>query len=365
MILHFLTEEKFCNYAVKQFSAPSMCSEFVIIDQKGKNSHSADIDIPVINSCSKEFDDLLSSFSKYKAVILHGLFWPWQERVIREIPDNVKVGWVFWGGEIFGRSDIKGQFLSKRSKFICSLHNVSNFIKRKHGNIGFEMPKDLLARIDFCLTDIPEDLDFASKYVGKNFQGLWYNYYSIEQTIGPLAGCTCYGDNVLLGNSATLECNHLDGVKILRKSDVQGKVIVPLSYGAPWVRNIISKLGKIEMGDKFQPLTSFLPLEEYNKLILSCSCVVMPHYRPQAFGNIITSLWLGCRVYLSKRNHLLSFFKRNGFIIFSIEDDLCRYPVLGPLSQEEAEQNRAILRKLYSEDVMRSKNIELINILES
>lgn len=366
MILHFITDDKFSGYAIKQFSGTEMCSDFIIIsEEKSLKYIDEGFHIPAINPLSSEFKSAIRDLNKYKAIILHGLFWPWQEDVLRAVPSGVKVGWVFWGGDIYGRTDIKGEFLSHKTRLVKNLRSGINALHGKKEAEVYELPKKLLSRIDYCLTDIPEDLEFASKYLGKEITGLWYNYYSIEETIGALADSKCSGNNILIGNSATLECNHIDAIDILTRLKPSGQVIAPLSYGKPWVKNIITKYGKAKLKDRFQPLTQFLPLDEYNKVILSCPCVVMPHYRPQAFGNIITSLWLGCRVYLSDKNPLLSFFERNGFHIFSIEQDLRQSAEPIPLSPEQTEHNRAILRELYSVDTMHHKIIELVNTLES
>ena len=365
MILHFLTKDKFCGYALRQFSEAQMSSDFVLIGDAGDTLEDGGRRVPSVAPGTDEFASLVGSLGKYRAIVLHGLFWPWQEDVLRNVPDSVKVAWVFWGGDIYGRSDVRKDFLSRRSRCLLALHRTSGLLKGKKETEKYDLPKELLHRIDYCLTDIPEDLEFFNRYIGKEVKSLWYNYYSIEQTVGPLSGCRCRGSNVLLGNSATLECNHADVFRTLRKSKSFDKVVVPLSYGSPWVRNMISGYGKAVMGARFEPLTSFLPLEEYNRILLGCSCVIMPHHRPQAFGNIITSLWLGCRVYMSKKSILFAFFKRNGFLIHSIEDDLREHQDFSPLSEEEMSVNRAILESLYSVEAMNLKNIEIVRALDA
>ena len=100
-------------------------------------------------------------------------------------------------------------------------------------------------------------------------------------------------------------------------------------------------------------------------MIRSCSAVIMPHYRPQAFGNILTALWLGARVFLSERNVLLTYFRRIGAVVFSIERDLKKSnpQVLSPLSDKERILNRRAIKAFYSKDVMLQKNVELVKTL--
>jgi len=368
MILHLLFDDKFGEYAVRQFSEPGMYSEFVVVTHSDAPDCSQKYGgLKVVFEDQESFLHLLRRLGEYKAIVLHGLFYPWQERVLREVPKDVKVAWVFWGGDIYGRKDIADHYLSSSSKRLRFKQNLKRYIKCRKAFDQYEVPFELLKRIDFCLTDIPEDFVFVKKYLKTDIKELWYNYYSVEETIGDLMNSRCSGNNVLLGNSSSLECNYIDGLKALKRLNLTSSVNVfaPLSYGDSWIRNEISRRGKRMLGDSFHPLIEFLPRDEYNQIIVSCSTVVMPHYRPQAFGNILTALWLGSRVFLSEKNVLFAYFKRIGTVIFSIEHDLKESNpyVLSPLSENEVFQNRKAIKAFYSKDVMHHKNIELVNTL--
>ena len=365
MILHLLFDDKFGDYAIRQFSGSEMHSEFVRITESLDNE-SMDESVRSICFDSGAFQELKAVLGLYKAVVFHGLFYPWQESLLRSVPEQVKVAWVFWGGDIYGRRDLNKHFLTPTSKFLLWLHGLKRNIQLKAKTDRYEIPFDTLRRIDYCLTDIPEDFEFVRKYFDTPIKELWYNYYSIDETLGDLATETVDGVNIVVGNSATLECNHLDGFRALSGFPLNGsEVIVPLSYGEPWVRNLVIKSGKYHFGSHFHPLVEFLPRNEYNRLIKSCAVAIMPHYRPQAFGNILTLLWLGTRVYLSERNTLLSFFKRIGTLIFSIERDFkeSNPQVMLPLGSEEILQNRKALLAIYGKKEMHQKIIELVNNL--
>ena len=370
MILHLLFDDKFGEYAVRQFSGEEMCSEFIIVAHSSAPDCSNKFEgVPVVLEDKEEFQSLLNRLGEYKAIILHGLFFPWQERVLKAVPRHVKVAWVFWGGDIYGRKDIAENYLSTSSKWLRRKQNLKRLIKHKKVQERYEIPFKLLKRIDYCLTDIPEDFAFVKHYLGSDIKELWYNYYSVEETIGSLINSRCNGNNILLGNSSSLECNHLDGLSAIRKMDLAPSVIVyaPLSYGESWLRRVISRKGKRLLGEKFFPLTGYLPRTEYNRIVQSCSVAVMPHYRPQAFGNILTALWLGARVYMSNRSELFAFFRRIGVFIYSIEDDLNagNTSALRPLSEEETGVNRRAIASLYGIDAMREKNRVIVQTLNS
>lgn len=364
MILHFLTDDKFCAYVLRQFSNED--SRFVLVSDSDELRFLARREgIFVVSPESEEFRVVVQELSKYRAVVFHGLFWPWQEFVLRNLPDHIKVAWMFWGGEIYGRSDLQLSFLAPRTKLICICKRLKSFLKSKGWIVHkYEIPKDLFSRIDYCLTDIPNEYSYASHYLRIEMMHIWYNYYSIEDTLGSLIGTSVNGSNILIGNSAAIEGNHLDAFDSLSRFDLHGrKIVVPLSYGEPWVANIVEKRGNKLFEDGFMPLTSFLPLNEYNKILSSCSIVVMNHYRPQAFGNIITSLWLGARVYMSEQSIQFKYLVDIGIKLFSIENDLKHISILpsSPLPKSDIIHNRKILYSLYCKDSISSSVSDIVS----
>ena len=70
---------------------------------------------------------------------------------------------------------------------------------------------------------------------------------------------------------------------------------------------------------------------------------------PLAQGNIITALWLGMRVYLSEKSMTYQFFKRNGAVVFSLENDLSQF-FFSSLSDEEVSVNRNVLSRVYGKE---------------
>ena len=369
MILHLLFHDKFEDYAIKQFSLPEMCSELIVIHSSPVFCHSPSYpNTRFIYENSSDFDQLLLHLDQFKAIVFHGLFSPWQEKVLRCVPQFVKVAWVFWGGDIYCRKELREKYLSRLSKLLLQVYNIKRIIKRQPIEERYEIPFELLKRIDYCLSDIDEDYFFVKNYFKTNIECLWYNYYSIEETIGELSELKCSGNNVLLGNSSSIECNHLDGLLSIKKLGLlpsSSKIYVPLNYGDAWLKRCVSFVGRLLFGSRFMVISKFLPRNQYNDIIRSCSIAIMPHYRPQAFGNILTALWLGTRVYISKKNNLYGFFKRIGVFVFSIEDDLLskRNSTLAPLSDDEIRVNRLILSSIYGSERMYLRNVELVNKL--
>ena len=359
MILHLISDDKFSDYAINQFTAMDNSSEFVVLTEVRdlklnyiKNKQA----VTVINVNSTDYIQFCKTINKYNAVILHGLFSPFQVDVFSLLSEKVKVAWVFWGGEIYGRNDIKLKFLSFRSKIIYYTRKSKKLLKgtllqQEH----YFADKSIYKRINYCLTDVHEDYEFVKKYTHSTMKELWYNYYSIEETVGVLTNQRVNSGNILVGNSCNLENNYQDAFRALSRFNLSDrKIIVPLSYGQTWLKRIIMRKGYSQFTDSFLPLTDFLERDSYNNYMLSCSIVVMNHYRPQAMGNIITALWLGAKVYMSRRSLLFTYFQRIDVYVFSVEDDLKpeNKEALLPLESNKVERNRTILKNIYGKENM-------------
>ena len=368
-ILHFVTDEKFTDYAIKQFSAPEMCSEFVLIP-----SNDGSIEVKHISKCqvihqgSNEFFNLLSSLGQYSAIILHGMHWPnWQVPLIDAIPEDVKVAWVFWGGELYGQPDIANKYLAYLDKFANRLHCLHRTIMRKkHPPLAF-VPKENYTKINYCLTSMSLEYEFAKQYLNKpKLKHLWYNYYSIEETLGSMIDKQCYGTNIWIGNSATISCNYFDF--LLKIKDIcigDRKIIIPLSYGSPWLIKRVPQVYSILFRTHLEPLRFFLPRDQYNEKMLSCSVMIQPHYLSQGVGNIISGLWLGMRVYLSEQCITYKYLKQIGIVVFSIERDFKKTnpTLLMPLPQKIIDHNREILMRETSLQRTIEANKHIVKVL--
>lgn len=355
-ILHILADEKFTDDAIKQFDSLSIPSDYALIVTEGEEALvKLRAKTTIMRRGDKAYNKMLDSLSNYQAIILHGLFWRYDYDILARIPSTTKVAWINWGGEIYGRKEVYNDFLSPASRIAETIHNWKARITRNSKfNPHYELPLEVFRRVDYCLTDEYEEYEYAKKYLQLPvLQYLMYNYFTLEDVLGNLINKRCTGNGIFIGNCAANECNYWETIPKVSKLKGQGqKVIIPLSYGAPWVRNGAIRLGKWLYGKDFMPLVDFLPREQYNELICNCSTMIMPHYAPRAQGNIITALWLGMRVYLSEHNMTYHYFKRLGCTVYSIEKDLKRSNKerFMPMTDEELAHNRKIIYATYSRE---------------
>jgi dTDP-N-acetylfucosamine:lipid II N-acetylfucosaminyltransferase len=168
------------------------------------------------------------------------------------------------------------------------------------------------------------------------------------------------GENILVGNSATLTNNHLEIFEQLASLDTSGrKIVVPLGYGNPEYRDEILTRGSKLFGSSFMPLVDFLPLEEYLSIVASCNIVIMNHKRQQGMGNTEAALYQGAHVFLDEASPLLNFFRSRGaFIHTTGELEVDGLP-REPLSAQTVAINRRVLEAIWGpEQVL--KNVEAL-----
>jgi hypothetical protein len=199
---------------------------------------------------------------------------------------------------------------------------------------------------------VPTDFDvFRRRFAG--FRGRYHqlNYASVEDTYATLPD-RVVGADVLVGNSATPENNHLEMFQILAELDLGARrVVVPLSYGDAAYADAVERRGQELFGDRLVSLRGFLPLQEYNAVLASCGVVIMGHRRQQALGNIARAVWQGADVYLDPQSPILAYFRQVGVPARAL-DGLLREGLPGAVrSDEQVRSDRRSARSIWGRDI--------------
>ncbi len=366
MILQVIFDGQFGDYVLEQFRDYKDRTRIVLVTNK-KNDLQFHINIAhsdIIEYNTEEYKELISNLSEYQAVIMHGLFSNIQYDIVRHLPQNTKLAWVLWGAEIYTRKDVYMNHIAPMTRFAFTVKKYKDIIV-KPSHKDNEVPLDILRRVDYLLGSSLEIYEDVKAYIGNpNMKHLMYSYFTLERLIGAdMLDKTVNGSNILLGNSSTPDNNHIDILMRLKRVGIakEAKLITPLSYGDLWVKHLINKVGSLLFRRQFYPLLDYMPRTEYNKLVQSCSVFITNHHRPNAFGNTLTALWLGARVYTSESNIQTRFLQNMGLHVDTIERDLTcknasRYL---PHSIMERDEDRTIIRNKYGKDVM-SENIKTI-----
>jgi dTDP-N-acetylfucosamine:lipid II N-acetylfucosaminyltransferase len=383
MIIHFMYDEKIINQVIDNFEEANPGKNlFLVYRPQNAGNDFKYIKRPEARSFNPETDsisEIIAQYPQTAALICHSLTFEFAEQLIKIQGLSLKIFWLMWGFDIYSLPQIKptlyapftkryiykvkkgtriGWFI-KQNKYLRSLffslsrkRNELTFIEKAH------------KMIDFCGTYIKEDFDvFKTIYPNSKGQFFYSTLLNLEQYIGAIfLNKEVSANNILIGNSNSEECNHIDVFHFLanKLDNNTTKVYVPLSYGSnEKYKQSVLKEGQSLLSNKFNPLLDFMSLEEYVNILSSCGVGIFYHYRQQAMGNIIAMLWLGARIYLSSKNPAYHYFKRVGIKVYNLESDFNTYKT-SYLSNEDRIHNRLILKNIFSKEIVLANHKNLV-----
>ncbi len=312
--------------------------------------------------CDYDTDDFKGTVGKvesYEKIIVHFLT-PQSASFVQGIT-HPEIYWIEWGADLYnGLLYPKGFELYEsekiprkyaRYKWLGPLYGTTHKYKlRKTRNFYLSVAKKMKYFVpDSMYDEYPLLLKYYPEL--KHLQYREFFYYPINEVLGEgYEKKYSKGNNIIIGNSASLSGNHYEALDLLSLLNIDGrKVIVPISYGLEAYGKDVVNYGKRKMGDKIYALKEYLTLDKYNEILESANIFIYNNYRQEAVGNILVALYLGGKVFLNKKNPLLPFYKRLGLAIFELEE-LRRENGFNPLGKEEIGRNREILIKQYSRE---------------
>ena len=289
--------------------------------------------------------------------------------ILNKIKNRYKVIWGSWGRDIFSSKPMYPFNYKKNTATLLKSSRNRRSLRDVIGQLYFyflrernRIPKDsihYLKYIDVITTVVKEDYELFServkdvckiKYIPFNYSGGVNNdVLSLETT----------SSNILIGNSANPENNHVETFEIVSAFDIgDRKVIVPLSYGgdAKYIRRII-ELGKFYFKENFHPLLEFMPKDQYMETIQSVEFAFMNHSHQHAMGNIWYLLSSGKKVFMDYDNTAAKSLLRLGVTISNIHN-IKEEEVFEPLNFEIKKHNREIINKEYGDEavIQRTQN---------
>jgi len=267
---------------------------------------------------------------------------------------NKKLVWIFWGTDGFSLPEIARKLKDPtRSVFYNLAKDIRDlFFKRNSTSAKYL----ILPKINYFAHYIAEDFEMMRSVLADNVKFLNFSYGVNESIIidKPLLG-----DDILVGNSASLTNFHLFAFTKIKAGHSTNIIHCPLSYGGhpDYVNQLIAE-GKKRFGNSFIPYTEKMKSVDFHNTVLShAKFAFMCNNRSQAWGNIMQLLWQGSSVFMLKQNNLFKFLKRNGFHVFDAEEGK-----LISLSQNQIIENRQKLNQFFSLKEMKNNYNILLSI---
>lgn len=380
-ILHLIPDEKVTDNVIENFEEIFNDNIFYVLGDENNRKYCKSKGDNIIFG-NEDFFVRENISNEVKGVIIHGLNYIFAKMILG-LNHNVKVAWFAWGYDIYFLPKIsKGLYNAATYEYLCSRDSkfaLTNSIKNnalfrflyyklvKGGEDYYAIYEKAHKRVDFFCTYIKEDYDLFIARYNTSASFLDVGYFSISQYLAGQESLHVNDDaqNILIGNSNSPECNHLDVLALLKSEDFnyEAELIVPLNYGNDFsYRQKVVDKGKELNGDKFVPLLDFMNRQDYFDLLSSCSIAIFYHNRQQAMGNIIAFLYMGGRVYLSMKNPVYRYLRRIGIHIFDLDKD---FGVYGNSRLEEnlVLNNRKVLELYFAKNIVYEQNKKLVEKL--
>ena len=247
---------------------------------------------------------LIKDFLIAPKIILHTLqsfdvlllfFMPWVCK---------KCYWVIWG------SDLYDDILRKKNDW-----NVIN-------KLFYMMKKRVCKNLGYYITYIKGDYELAVKTFNSSAKFVECLMYT-SNVFNDFYVKTNRDENIniQLGNSAASSNNHIRILEELtRFKDKNIRIFLPLSYGEKKYSERVIEKGEKLFGEKFIPLTEFMPYEKYLEFLMNIDIAIFAHRRQQGMGNIINLLGLGKKVYLRSDITPWGLFRDNNVKVYDVKD---------------------------------------------
>jgi dTDP-N-acetylfucosamine:lipid II N-acetylfucosaminyltransferase len=375
--IHFATDEKFINSAIEQFKniAKGQSIFYILVGKKKEELKHVLINSIVVKITKDELNDLKEKISINSVVFFHSIY-PSVYSFILGLNKKIKIVWFCFGYEIFndvyffddrkslekltfqkfGRTSITkkeyfGHYLRRRVKIL----NSKSFFS------SYNLKRDVFKRFDFIGLPFIETYNLIKKVTRIKAIYFEFNYYPIEIILKDIV----FNDQkkyILVGNSGYPTSNHLEAFDVIKNSQNNSEILVPLSYGNDKYIEFISEIGLKYFNNNLRLLNTFMSLENYNEIISKVDIAFLINKRPQAVGNTIALIYLGANVILHGDNPMYLFLKRIGVVVHEFNENL-DLNQLKKLSNLEMNLNREKLLNYFSkqtlEDLLRDQLLRI------
>ena len=297
--------------------------------------------IQIFKNEDNDITKLIQNINCASVLVIYDLD-PIKIGIVNKIKSNIIVIWRFFGYELY--SKIPEIVLSKKSLYYRNmdtkifLQNLISCIKKVFDKIIKNDFEEAIERINYIMCFCFEEYTFLSQY----FKLPQFIDFPRTKKISQITNCH-KSYSIILGNNRGIYNNHIDILSNLKnnKEKIPNniKIIMFFNYGpenkyTSAVRDIAKDIPNVEI------INDFLSKEEYNRIYMTSSSLIINSYRQMAMNNIITALKNGVKVYLNPKNCIYSWLLREGFCVFDVNtviEDIVSSNII--LSQSDYQMN--------------------------
>lgn len=380
MNLHISYDEKFLDpFIVNAENYTNSKNVYIVITKEDQLKH---VKTKNVITCKPELNRVelaISSLDDFERAYFHSFSELFSDISRSPILRSANKYLLFYGFEVFGLKKYELDFYLPKTKTYIKKNKSIYFtpklnplaLRREVINYSHynRLKKQLddktisaLKEFDFVGHFIEEDVKEYIQPIAPNIQWINWNFFGKNVGVDRQFNQNDSSINkLLIGNSASPFNNHIEALEYLSDAGVKLEIMVPLSYsGSENYINKVVDLGTKQFKDNFLPLTDFLPMKEYYKLMQGVKAAVFFNLRSQAAGNILWLLTHNIPVFMLEQNNLYKMLTRSRIVVYSIERDL--KPFLNDSSDFTAHlENEKGIEEVFGEKAMKRKYHNLLD----
>lgn len=360
-ILHIHITPAFISGSNNHYKKASFNNSVILIGEKRDLQNK---DMLYYNSSVEDLNAIVELCNKNDMVILYCLNGE-NSYIANRIQKEIKVIWRFFGMELYGKmadyvySDTTARILRKaNSPLRKGVGRIKGLINK---NINYDSEfEEAINRTDYFLGLSIEEYDFLKKHWPNlpPFKQLPYEQMEAKNIENKKKS-----NKILIGNGRSAYNNHIDILNIIEQDNAEHEYSFQLMFNYGYSPVYADKVRvKARKNHKINIIEELMPLDEYQLFFNSIDAFVLNSYRQMAMRAVFESLKAGAKVYLNKKNVMLEWLRKEGFLVFTISDfkeDLASQNL--HLSNQQIASNSIVFEKFTQEYKLKDFHSTLVN----
>lgn len=297
------------------------------------------------------YNDYKYLFKNSKKIIFHQLNKPLLLTFLLFFHNKIfdKIIWSIWGGDVY--------FYKYKNT------NIKNLIIEFFRNI-------IIQKIKIVCAYLEEDFEVMKKHYISKARFLKAKYPNpiefppIKSEDFKLSKNADDKINILIGNSASVENNHIFLLKLLSKfKDERINIYSILSYGAnlEYINEVV-QFGKLIYDNKFSPILELMDFNNYLQFLQNIDICVFGHDRQQGLGNLELLIYLGKKAFVKKETTTFNYYSKIGVSIFKTEEITSQsFNAFISFKQNEKENNNNIIKNENDLNILKKQWEDVFN----
>jgi dTDP-N-acetylfucosamine:lipid II N-acetylfucosaminyltransferase len=310
MNLHIVPDNVFINKFYSNLQELNIVDNNKIVVRTNNNKlKNIKHDLPFGKLYTNEFDALAGDTKYYSKVFIHQftpLLYRWAAANSFQ-----ELNWMVWGSDLYNLAFVNTPLYEKLTKrYLHRRWSMKSFLYRmKVSFLHDRYRKEAYSKVANVLTWMASEYDFARRHIPDLRAGHEFFFYENDmpyQLLDEIMLRQSFEAKeqpvYILGNSATLELNHLDAVAFMEKEKVCADLWIPVSYGDWHYARFLKKNLSFYTGGTLRFIDEYLDFGQYLQLLNEADGLIMNNIRPQGYGNILTMMYLGKKIFLNDKN---------------------------------------------------------------